>query len=485
MSPPPASAPAVGLPLLPCLPSRLPSRLPSCRPSCLSAAAAQALGTGFVWGVATAAYQIEGAAREEGRGESIWDRFAHTPGKTAGGDTGDVACDHYHRWPSDLDLIASLGVDAYRFSIAWPRVQPLGQGAFNASGLDFYERLVDGLLERGIQPHATLYHWDLPQALQDHGGWGNRDTAFHFAHYAEAVGRRLGDRLASLATHNEPWCTAVLGHQTGKFAPGLRNAALATQVSHHLLLSHGLALQALRASGVACPLGIVLNMSSVSAASASVEDAASARTQYASFVRWYLEPLLCGRYPQDPGIAHQPTVQPGDMALIAAPLDFLGINYYTRIWASTAVPAVPAPAVLGSTDMGWEIYPQGLHDLLLGLRHEYPLPPIYIMENGMAHADVVAGGEVDDAPRIDYLRRHLEVLAQARIAGIDVRGYFCWSLLDNYEWDSGYAKRFGLVHVNYATQQRTPKASAHWYRQTIAHVRQTTRQAALARPGHA
>jgi beta-glucosidase len=436
----------------------------------LSAAARVALGRDFVWGVATAAYQIEGAVREGGRGPSIWDTFSHTPGKTVRGENGDVACDHYHRWREDVALIAGLGADAYRFSIAWPRVQPLGHGAFNEPGLAFYDRLVDALLERGIAPHATLYHWDLPQALQDRGGWGARDTTQRFADYAEHVGRRLGDRLAALATHNEPWCTAVLGHETGKFAPGLQDPALAAQVSHHLLLSHGLAMQAMRGAGVRCPLGIVLNQSSVSAATPA--DAALARTQYTRFVRWYLEPLLLGAYPSDPGIEHRPRVEAGDLALIAQPLDFLGINYYTRLWASGE--GAPAPMALGATDMGWEIYPQGLLELLCGLQREYRLPPLYITENGVACPDTPHDGRVRDADRIDFMRRHLEVIAAARAEGIDVRGWFYWSLLDNFEWDSGYAKRFGLVHVDYATQRRTPKASYHWLREQRQMQREAT-----------
>ncbi len=438
----------------------------------LSAHARAALGPDFCWGVATAAYQIEGAAREDGRGASIWDTFSHTPGKTLNGDTGDVACDHYHRWSEDLELIASLGLDAYRFSIAWPRVQPLGSGAWNARGLDFYERLVDGLLAKGIKPHATLYHWDLPQALQDQGGWASRDTALRFADYAVRVGQCLGDRLAALATHNEPWCTAVIGHEWGRFAPGFKDAALALQVSHHLLLSHGLAVKAMRGAGVRCPLGIVLNQSSVTPATHSVQDQALAHREYLSFVRWYMDPLFRGSYPQDPAIERLPRIEVGDMATIAQPLDFLGINYYTRLWASAAQPPVPAPKVLGESDMGWEIYPEGLLELLIGHQREYRLPPIFITENGIACADALdARGELNDAARIDYVRRHLEAVAQARSEGVDVRGYFYWSLLDNFEWDSGYTKRFGLVHMDYATQRRTPKASAHWYAATARAVR--------------
>jgi beta-glucosidase len=426
-----------------------------------------AAGGDFVWGVATSAYQIEGATQEDGRGESIWDRFCRQPGKTVGGENGDAACEHYRLWRDDVAFIADLGVDAYRFSVAWPRVQPLGLGAWNPKGLDFYDRLIDELLAKGLQPHLTLYHWDLPQHLQDLGGWAHRDTAFRFAAYADHVARRLGDRLASLATHNEPWCTAVLGHEIGKFAPGERDAAKTVQVAHHLLLSHGLAMQAMRASGVRCPLGIVLNQSSVTAATHSDADRALAAREYARFVRWYLEPLLLGSYPDNAEPAAQPQVLAGDMASIAAPLDFLGVNYYTRIWASAATPPVPSPKLLGVTDMGWEVYPQGLSELLIGLHQHYRLPPIFITENGMARSDEVQSEEIDDHSRIAYVAAHLQALVQARAQGVDVRGYFYWSLMDNFEWDSGYAKRFGLVHVDYATQKRRLKRSGHWYRELM------------------
>ena len=444
----------------------------------LTAAEQRGLGEGFTWGVATSAYQIEGATLEDGRGDSIWDVFARIPGKVLNGDSGQRACDHYHRWQEDLGIIKDLGVDAYRFSIAWPRVQPLGLGAFNQKGLDFYDRLVDGMLERGLQPHATLYHWDLPQHLQEQGGWAERSTAENFATYAEAMGRLLGDRVATIATHNEPWCTATLGNATGKFAPGFEDPKLAAQVSHHLLLSHGLALKAMRAAGVRAPLGIVLNQSSVTPASTSPEDVAKARTEYCSFVRWYMDPIFRGEYPQDPGIEHYPAVQQGDMALIQAPLDYLGVNYYTRIWASASKPEVPAPKELGETDMGWEIYPDGLRKVLIDIHRDYKLPPLYITENGMACADEVRAGRVNDQQRIDYVRMHLESIAKAREAGVDVRGYFYWSLMDNFEWESGYSKRFGLIHVDYATQKRTLKQSAHWYRNMIAQQREITQKGA-------
>ncbi|HOY36356.1 MAG TPA: GH1 family beta-glucosidase [Piscinibacter sp.] len=425
----------------------------------------------FHWGVATSAYQIEGAAAVDGRGPSIWDTFAHTPGKTRGGDHGDVACDHYHRYPQDFDLIAGLGLNAYRFSIAWPRVQPQGKGAWNAKGLAFYDRLVDALLERGITPHATLYHWDLPQALQDEGGWLNRDTALRFTDYAVTMGVRLGDRVATISTHNEPWCTAHLGHHSGQFAPGLKDPQAAVQVAHHLLLSHGLALQAMRAAGVKVPLGIVLNQSPAVPATDRATDLALAEREYALFVRWFMDPIFLKRYPTASGVHLYPQVRENDFDAIAQPLDFLGINYYTRIWVSSEEPPRPAPRLDGVTDMGWEVYPQGLADLLTGIHREYRLPPIYITENGMANADTLVDGQVHDAQRIAYLKGHLEALSRAIEAGVDVRGFFYWSLLDNYEWDSGYGKRFGLVHVDYATQQRTLKDSAHWYRDFVARQR--------------
>lgn len=425
----------------------------------------------FQWGVATSSYQIEGAVNEGGRAPSIWDTFSHQPGKVDNNDTGDVACDHYHRWQSDLDLIKALGVDAYRFSIAWPRVQPLGSGAWNPAGLAFYDRLTDGLLERGITPHVTLYHWDLPQALQDNGGWTSRDTAKRFADYAQTMAERLGDRAVSFSTHNEPWVTAVLGNQTGLFAPGLKDPVIARRVAHHLLLSHGLSLQAIRAAGVKAALGIVLNQSPATPATSSAEDVALAAREYALLVRWFAEPLLLGRYPTAPDLPVCEAIEPGDLETIAQPLDFLGINYYTRIWSSTSNPPVPAPHAQGTSDMGWENYPEGLTELLCGLKRDYPLPPVFITENGLANRDVLVDGKVDDQPRIEYMRTHLSALKAAIDAGVDVRGFFYWSLMDNFEWSSGYAKRFGLVHVDYQTQVRTPKESAHWYRRFIEQQR--------------
>jgi len=430
----------------------------------------------FVWGVATSAYQIEGATTQDGRGPSIWDTFAHTHGMTRNGDTGDVACEHYRRFREDVALIADLGVDAYRFSVAWPRVQPEGRGAWNEKGWDFYARLLDALERKSIAAHVTLYHWDLPQALEDFGGWRNRDTALRFADYAAEFARRFGPRVATIATHNEPWCTAILGHERGIFAPGMKDRAAAYLVSHHLLLSHGLAVKAMRAAGARAQLGIVLNQWPVYAAEPDSEaDRRAARLADGTHNRWYMDPLFGRDYPADVLAwlgADAPQVAASDLETIAQPIDFLGINYYSRIICSTATPPVPAPNALGVTDIGWEIYPDGLTEHLVRIARDYTPPPIYITENGAADADrLEADGtrmRVRDKLRIDYYWRHLAALAKARAMGADVRGYFAWSLMDNFEWAEGYGKRFGLVHVDYETQRRTLKDSALWYRDFIA-----------------
>lgn len=425
----------------------------------------------FVWGVATSSFQIEGAAREHGKGESIWDRFCTLPGVIADASNGELACDHYHRLDSDLDLIASLGVDAYRFSVSWPRVQPLGSGAWNEKGLAFYERMVDGLLKRGIQPFLTLNHWDLPQALQDAGGWAARDTVHRFVDYARAINQRLGDRLAAITTHNEPWVIAVLGHEKGNFAPGIKSRKTANQVAHHLLLSHGLAVQAMRADGCKAKLGIVLNLGHHEPATDSAEDAALAKLDDARGRRWYTDPLFLGRYPQevlDELGDDAPVVLPGDMAHIATPMDYLGVNYYSRNVSSAGAPFDITKSGLPLTDMGWEIYPRGLTELLLTLHREYKLPPVFITENGGAFPDALQDGQVHDADRTDYLRTHIAAVGAAVAQGVPVAGYMVWSLMDNFEWSSGYAKRFGIVHVDYQTLERTPKASARWYRAFVA-----------------
>jgi beta-glucosidase len=433
----------------------------------------------FQWGAATAAQQIEGAALVDGRAPSIWDTFCAQPGRIKDGSNVDVACDHYHRYAEDIGLMRWLGLDAYRFSFAWPRVQPLGRGAWNEKGFDFYERLIDGLLEAGIHPHATLYHWDLPQALQDtFGGWLARDAVPLFADYAAEVARRFGDRLAAIATHNEPWCTATLGYEKGQFAPGHTSRAEAAQVSHHLLLSHGAAVAAMRAETKAA-LGIVLNHTPPFPAEPTEADRRLARLADGTSVRWYMDPVFLGGYPAD--VLEQlgadaPRVAPGDLALIRQPLDFLGINFYTRDYVSTK-PNTPAPGALGFTDMGWEIYPQALTQHLVRISREYLPPTIFITENGMANRDRVVDGKVADPQRVEYVRRHLHAVAKAIELGADVAGYFYWSLLDNFEWDSGYAKRFGLFHVDYQTQQRTAKESACWYRDFIGRQRNRASQA--------
>ena len=431
---------------------------------------AQRFPADFVWGVATSAFQIEGASRADGKGESIWDRFCRQPGVIADGSNGDVACDHYHRLESDLDLIASLGVNAYRFSVSWPRVEPDANAAWNEAGLGFYERLVDGLCRRGIAPHLTLNHWDLPQRLQDVGGWGARETVHDFVRYARMINRRLGDRCASITTHNEPWVIAVLGHESGIFAPGIQRRAMARQVAHHLLVSHGEALTALRADGCRAELGIVLNLAPVEPASSDPADVAKARQDDASGLRWYCDPLYFGRYPDEALAelgADAPLVLPGDMAAIAQPLDFLGINYYSRSVASAGAPWNAAERGLPVTAMGWEIYPQGLTDLLLRLQRDYAPKKMLVTENGAAFDDRFVDGAVADADRMQYLAQHIDAVAQARSGGAKVAGYMVWSLMDNFEWSSGYTRRFGIVHVDYTTQQRTPKASALWYRSLL------------------
>ena len=421
----------------------------------------------FVWGVATSAFQIEGAASADGKGLSIWDQFCRVPGAIADASNGDIACDHYHRWATDLDLIAGLGVDAYRFSISWPRVRPGGSGAWNEAGLDFYDRLVDGLLARGIQAFVTLNHWDLPAELQAGGGWADRNTVHRFVDYAQGMARRLGDRVASITTHNEPWVVAMLGHDSGIFAPGIQHRATAMQVSHHLLLSHGLALQALRAQGCRSPLGIVLNLAPQHPATGSAADQARTWLEDGKLLRWYMDPLLEGHYPADV-LEHlgadAPRIEAGDLQAIHTPMDFLGINYYSRSVISASGPWDVQQGGLPITDMGWEVYPEGLTELLLRLHRDYPVPPLYVTENGAAFKDQLTGGRIHDAERTDYINRHIAAVAEAMRQGVPMAGYMVWSLLDNFEWASGFEKRFGIVHVDYNTQARTLKDSALWYR---------------------
>ena len=429
----------------------------------------------FTWGVATSAFQIEGGSAADGKGPSIWDTFCLNPNNIKDQSDGTVACDHYNRYREDVGLISSLDVDAYRFSMAWARVQPTGKGAWNEAGFGFYDRLLDELAAKDLKAHLTLYHWDLPQGLQDDGGWMNRDTAHRFADYAQEVAHRFGNRIEAIATHNEPWCTANLGYGNSQFAPGITDAKQAIQVSHHLLLSHGLAMSAMRSAATQARLGIVLNQWTADPATDSELDRTMAELEYARSVQWFMDPIFKGHYPELALRAHgdnAPVVHEGDMAAIAQPIDFLGVNYYFRSFCSAETPPRTPPGKLGFTDMGWEIYPQGLTELLVKLNAEYMLPPIYITENGMANPDSVDNGKVADPQRIAYVQMHLDALKAAMEQGVDVRGYFLWSLLDNFEWNSGYAKRFGIVHVDYATQERTLKDSAIWYRDFVTAQRQ-------------
>jgi beta-glucosidase len=436
---------------------------------------------GFLWGAATAAYQVEGAVAEDGRGPSIWDTFSHTPGKTFHGDTGDIADDHYHRLVSDLDLMAGLGLRGYRFSVAWPRVQPTGRGAANQRALDFYRRLVDGLQQRSIVPALTLYHWDLPQPLQDAGGWPNRDTAERFADYARLCFEAFGDSVPLWITLNEPWVSSWLGYGTGDHAPGIRDIGQAVAASHHLLLGHGQAVEAFRAAGLSnARVGITLNLAPMRAATPSAADAEATTALDGNQNRWFLDPLFGRGYPADMlsiygRQADLSIIRQSDLPVLGAPIDFLGINYYMRhtvqagptgrfgVDATTAVP----PGV-ATTAMGWGIEPDGLTELLQRVGRDYPKLPIYVTENGAAFYDYIdPEGGVDDDERIDFLDRHFRAAHDAVQSGVDLRGYFVWSLLDNFEWAFGYSKRFGLIFVDYATQTRTLKKSAAWYAEVI------------------
>ncbi len=442
---------------------------------------------GFVWGAATASYQIEGAVKAGGRGASIWDTFSHTAGKIVGGDTGDVATDHYHRVDEDSDLIASLGLNAYRFSIAWPRIQPDGTGPANAAGIAFYDRLVDNLLARGVAPAATLYHWDLPQALEDKGGWPERDTALRFAQYAALVHAALHDRVSMWSTLNEPWCSAFLGYASGVHAPGRQDPAASLAAAHHLMLGHGLATRAMRADARdGETFGITLNLSPVLVDNDSDRDAA--RVMDGLQNRIFLDPILRGGYAPDvidvtQGITDWAFLHDGDEEIIGEPIDWLGVNYYSPMRVAADAESEGSPAYPGSagvaileprgplTDMQWEVYPQGIADLLTRLSAEYRVP-LFITENGAAYPDVLrADGTVADAERVAYLEGHLSAVRDAIERGADVRGYFAWSLMDNFEWAHGFAKRFGIVYVDYETLERHPKDSARWY----SRVAQTNR----------
>lgn len=448
---------------------------------------------GFLIGAATAAYQIEGAATADGRGPSIWDTFSATPGRVVDGDTGDVAVDHYNRLDADLDLMADLGIEAYRFSISWPRIQPTGSGPVNGAGLAFYERLVDGLIARGIRPIATLYHWDLPQALEDAGGWTNRETAYRFAEYTRHVAEALGERVHVWTTLNEPWCSAFLGYGSGAHAPGRTDGVAALRAVHHLNLAHGLAVQVLREVAPRAQVSVTLNFHVIRGADGP--DSEAVRRIDALANRSFTHPMLVGGYPDDliddtAAVTDWLFVRPGDTEIIRQPIDFLGVNYYSttrvRMWDGIAPRQradghkdVGGSAWPGSDDvefltqdgpytaMGWNIAPDGLEELLLRLSREHPGLPLVITENGAAFDDELSGDRVHDDARLDYLRRHFTAAHRALQQGVDLRGYMVWSLFDNFEWGYGYSKRFGIVHVDYETQERTVKDSGLWLARLI------------------
>jgi beta-glucosidase len=457
-------------------------------PEALAARAAAELPASFLFGAATSAYQIEGAVAADGRRPCIWDTFSATPGKTWRGESGDPACDHYHRFAEDVRLMADLGLGAYRFSVAWPRIQPTGRGPANAAGVGFYDRLVDELLAAGIEPWPTLYHWDLPQDLQDQGGWSERDTASRFADYVALVADAISDRVRHWSTLNEPFCSAFEGHMSGRHAPGIQSPVIAVRAVHHLLVGHGLAVAALRSRGAA-DVGISLNLAPAEPADDSPGAHDAARLVDGQQNRVFLDPLLLGRYPDDVvddfarAGAELPIVG-DDAQLIAAPIDWIGINYYSpHVVASGShargnhrpSPFVPGDAVAQVqttgevTALGWPVRPHSFATLLRRLGRDYPGLPLFVHENGAAFSDAVsADGTVDDPDRCGYIARHIDVVRTVVREGVDVRGYFAWSLLDNYEWAEGYRIRFGIVHVDFATQRRTLKSSARWYANLIA-----------------
>jgi beta-glucosidase len=432
----------------------------------------------FTWGVATASYQIEGAAREDGKGESIWDRFSHIPGKVKNGDTGDIACDHYHLYPEDVKLLKEIGVKSYRFSISWPRIYPDGKGEVNRKGIKFYRNLINLLIENDITPAVTLYHWDLPQKLQDIGGWANREVTDYFETYARTIFKEFGDLVPTWITHNEPWVVAMLGNAWGVHAPGITDPSTAILVAHNLLLSHGKAVRAYREMGFKGEIGITLNMSPAYPASDSEKDRAAAWRQDGFNNRWFADPVLKGSYPQDMVEWFKdrlvlPEFSKEDMEIISTPTDFLGINFYSRgvIAADENEPALGLRGVdtgNDKTEMGWEIYPQGLYDLLLRLHKDYNGIKLMITENGAAFNDMVnRNGEVEDDNRLDYLYRHFIMAHKLIQDGVNLSGYYVWSFMDNFEWAEGYSKRFGITYVDYRTQKRILKKSGNWYKEVI------------------
>ncbi len=456
----------------------------------------EAFPSGFVWGVATSAFQVEGAHDVDGRGPSIWDTYADQPGLIEDGSNAQVACDHYHRYAEDVALMQSLGVGAYRFSIAWPRVFPTGGWAVNVAGLDFYDRLVDCLLAAKIAPWVTLYHWDLPQALEDDGGWTNRSTVDAFVEFVDAVTERLGDRVKHWITHNEPWCASVLGYAQGEHAPGRKSWPDALIASHHLLLSHGRAVPVIRRNAVGSKVGIVLNVSECEPASPSDADRIAARQFDGELNRWFLDPLYFGRYPTDVVEYHEREgrlprgmhfVRPSDLEEIKTPIDFLGVNHYSRaVVRSHRIPeadneprTIPVPDPAELTDMGWEVYPKGLTQSLVRLHTDYKPGSLVVTENGVAYATGPGpDGSVPDTRRCDFVKSHLQACLAAIDAGVPLHGYFLWSLLDNFEWALGYAKRFGIVWVDFETQERVIKASGHLYSRIVRDNKLPEEQAA-------
>ena len=429
----------------------------------------------FLWGVATSSYQIEGAAHIDGRGLSIWDTFCKVPGKVANGDNGDVACDHYHRFEEDLDLMKWMGVDAYRFSVAWPRVIPNGIGSVNKAGLDFYDRLIDGALERGIEPWLTMYHWDLPQALQDKGGWNNRQIVQWFEEYAEVLTTKLGDRVKNWMTLNEPLCSAWIGHLYGDMAPGIKDLQTALNASHHLLMSHGIASQVIRSNVKDSQVGIVINVTPAVPATDSADDQRAATLADGFDNRWFLNPVFGQPYPADviEVLGKSPEIETGDMALINQPMDFLGVNFYFRQTIAADPQGTPLPirgirrANVKRTAMDWEVHAPVFEEILMRIHRDYKPRAMYITENGSAWNDIVEANQVNDQDRIDYLQSHLDAMFAAQKQGAPIQGYFAWSFMDNFEWAYGYDKRFGLIYVDYETQKRIPKRSAHYYRELL------------------
>lgn len=431
---------------------------------------------GFTWGVATSAYQIEGSSKEDGKGESIWDRFSHTPGKIKDGSTGDIACDHYHRFEKDIKLMKQLGVNAYRFSISWPRILPDGKGKIEAKGLDFYSRLVDSLLEKNITPWITLYHWDLPQTLEEEGGWPNRKTADYFASYVDIVTKKLGDRVKNWITINEPYCASLMSYYEGIHAPGRTNLKDALTAAHTLLLAHGKAIPVIRSNSPKSKVGIVLNNSPIYPIDSKVENLEAANRFDGVLNKWFLDPLYGYKYPKDMVDLNKdafPKIEDGDMEIIARPTDFLGVNYYSPSIVRSSITSPlrterVAPENAKFTQMGWTIYPEGLYIILKRIAATYPISNIYVTENGAAFADVINQDKsIVDNERTDYLEQHLMAISKSIKDKVPIKGYFAWTLIDNFEWAEGFTKRFGLVSVNFQTQERIIKQSGHRYSEII------------------